>query len=64
MQVAFNLTAVAAIMLSPMDRLYRCLSSAEISAISASTGIVLKSFFRSVVLSVAVSRPSRMSDSL
>ena len=64
MQVAFNLTTVAAIILSPMDRLYLCLSSAEISAISVSTGIVLKSFFSSVVLRVAVSRPSRIRVSL
>ncbi len=51
MQVAFRPWAVAAMMLSPIEILYLCLSSAEAFAMSAVTGTVLKSLSRSVVLS-------------
>jgi len=58
--VAFNAKVVAAIMLSAIEILYLCLSSAELFAISASTFTVLKSFSSRFVLSLAVSRPSRL----
>jgi hypothetical protein len=56
MQTALSADAVAAIMLSPIDRLYLCLNSADSWAIWSSTGITLKSFFISATLSFAVSR--------
>ena len=55
---------MAAMMLSPIDILYLCLSSAEIFAISEVTGTILKSFSSKVVLSCAVWRPSRVRVSL
>ena len=64
MHVAFSIDAVAAIMLSPIESLYLCRSSAEIWAVWSSTGIIRKSFFSSAALSLAVSCPSRVSDSL
>ena len=56
--MAFRVRVVAAIMLSAIEVLYLCLSSAEVLAILGSTFIVLKSFSSRFVLSFAVSRPS------
>ena len=52
---------VAAIMLSAIGVLYRCLNSAELFAISELTFITLKSFSSKWVLKMAVSLPSFLS---